>query len=151
MLEPVKQLTTLTPSRWAARAVCLTSSIARALTPAGSPSPHTRGGTIAATSYLGGSAIYTQNKDGTRLINDIIAFRLFTTAINIYTEGGFSDGGKAVGVPLRVLDAAGKVLIEGAMSAHSDFTFPKPKVDFRVVFDGGEGHIVTIDGRDIAK
>lgn len=69
----------------------------------------------------------------------------------ITCEGGFSDGGKAVGVPLRVLDAAGKVLIEGAMSAHSDFTFPKPKVDFRVVFDGGEGHIVTIDGRDIAK
>jgi hypothetical protein len=69
----------------------------------------------------------------------------------ITCEGGFSDGGKAVGVPLRVLDAAGKVLIEGAMSAHSDFTFPKPKVDYRVVFDGGEGHVVTIDGRDIAK
>jgi hypothetical protein len=69
----------------------------------------------------------------------------------ITCEGGFSDGGKAVGVPLRVLDAAGKVLIEGAMSAHSDFTFAKPKVDFRVVFDAGEGHTVTIDGRDIGK
>ncbi len=69
----------------------------------------------------------------------------------ITCEGGFSDGGKAVGVPVRVLDGAGKVLIEGAMSAQSDFKFPKPKVDYRVVFDGGEGHIVTIDGRDIAK
>jgi hypothetical protein len=69
----------------------------------------------------------------------------------ITCEGGFSDGGKAVGVPLRVLDASGKVLIEGAMSAQSDFTFDKPKVDFRVVFDAGEGHVITIDGRDIEK
>ena len=30
----------------------------------------------------------------------------------ITCEGGFSDGGKAVGVPLRVLDQAGKVLVE---------------------------------------
>jgi hypothetical protein len=50
-----------------------------------------------------------------------------------------------------VLDSAGKVLIEGAMSAQGDFTFAKPKVGFRVVFDGGEGHVITIDGRDIEE
>ena len=66
-------------------------------------------------------------------------------------EGGFSDGGKAVGVPVRVLDAAGKVLLEGAMSDNSDFTFARPKVDFRVEFDAGQGHVVTIDGRDIEE
>jgi hypothetical protein len=69
----------------------------------------------------------------------------------ITCEGGFSDGGGAVGVPLRVLDPSGKVLVEGAMGEHSDFTFNKPKGDFRVVFDAGEGHVVTIDGRDIEK
>jgi hypothetical protein len=69
----------------------------------------------------------------------------------ITCEGGFSDGAKAVGVPLRVLDTAGKVLVDGKMSDQSDFTFPKPKVDFRVEFDGGQGHIVTIDGRDIEQ
>ena len=69
----------------------------------------------------------------------------------ITCEGGFSDGAKAVGVPLRVLDTAGKVLVDGKMSDKSDFTFPKPKVDFRVEFDGGQGHIVTIDGRDIEQ
>ena len=42
-------------------------------------------------------------------------------------EGGFSDGGKAVGVPVRVVDGAGKVLQQGAMSAASDYKFPKPK------------------------
>lgn len=69
----------------------------------------------------------------------------------ITCEGGFSDGGKAVGVPLRVLDGSGKVLVEGAMSDTSDFTFAKPKVDFRVEFDAGQGHVVTIDGRDIEE
>lgn len=64
-------------------------------------------------------------------------------------EGGFSDGGKAVGVPLKVLDMAGKVLVEGKMSDKSDFTFPKPAVDYRVEFIAGEGHKVTIDSRDI--
>jgi hypothetical protein len=67
----------------------------------------------------------------------------------ITCEGGFSDGGSAVGVALRVLDQAGKVLIEGVMSAQSDFTFDKPAGEFRVEFDAGQGHVVTIDGRDI--
>ena len=69
----------------------------------------------------------------------------------ITCEGGFSDGGKAVGVPMRVLDSAGKILIDGKMSEKSDFTFAKPKVDYRVEFDAGQGHVVTIDGRDIEK
>ncbi|HUQ52569.1 MAG TPA: hypothetical protein VM692_10130 [Gammaproteobacteria bacterium] len=69
----------------------------------------------------------------------------------ITCEGGFSDGGKAVGVPVRVFDQSGKVLIDGKMSAQSDYSFPKPKVDFRVEFDAGQGHVVTIDGRDIEK
>jgi hypothetical protein len=69
----------------------------------------------------------------------------------ITCEGGFSDGGKAAGVPMRVLDGAGKILIEGAMSDQGDFTFAKPKVDFRVQFNGGEGHIIQIDGRDIEE
>jgi len=69
----------------------------------------------------------------------------------ITCEGGFSDGGKATGVPLRVFDQAGKVLVDGVMSKDSNFTFPRPKVPFRVEFNAGEGHIVTIDGRDIEK
>jgi hypothetical protein len=69
----------------------------------------------------------------------------------ITCEGGFSDGAQAAGVPLRVLDASGKVLIDGAMTENSDFTFARPDVDFRVEFDAGQGHVVTIDGRDIEQ
>lgn len=39
-----------------------------------------------------GSAIYTQNKLGTRYITDTIAFRNFTTGLNAYTENGYTDG-----------------------------------------------------------
>jgi hypothetical protein len=70
---------------------------------------------------------------------------------SITCEGGFSDGGKAVGVPLQVLDQAGKVLIEGVMDKDSSYSIARPKVAFRVKFNAGEGHIVTIDGRDIEK
>ena len=69
----------------------------------------------------------------------------------ITCEGGFSDGGKAEGVPLRVYDQTGKVLVEGKMGKSGDFSFARPKVDFRVEFDAGEGHVVKIDGRDIEK
>ena len=69
----------------------------------------------------------------------------------ITCEGGFSDGGTAVGVPMRIVDASGRVLIEGAMSENSDFTFARPAVDFRVEFEGGEGHVIQIDGRDIEE
>jgi hypothetical protein len=69
----------------------------------------------------------------------------------ITCEGGFSDGGKAAGVAMRVLDQAGKVLLDGKMSENSDFTFARPAVDFRVEFDAGQGHVVTIDGRDIEE
>lgn len=69
----------------------------------------------------------------------------------ITCEGGFSDGGKAVGVPVQVLDQTGKVLVDGAMDKDSSFTFKKPAVAFRVKFNAGEGHVITIDGRDIEK
>ena len=69
----------------------------------------------------------------------------------ITCEGGFSDGASATGIPLRVLDSDGKLLIEGAMNEKSEFSFAKPAVDFRVEFDAGEGHVVKIDGRDIEE
>ena len=69
----------------------------------------------------------------------------------ITCEGGFSDGAKATGVPLRVYDRDGKVLTEGVMDEKSEYTFRKPAVDFRVEFDAGEGHVVKIDGRDIEE
>jgi len=66
-------------------------------------------------------------------------------------EGGFSDGSSASGVRMRVEKSGGGVLIEGKMSEDSEYTFDKPDTAYRVVFDGGEGHVIQIDGKEIVE
>lgn len=67
----------------------------------------------------------------------------------ILCEGGFSDGSSASGVTLSVLSSSGAVLAEGKMNDASEFVFDKPKGDFTVRFDGGEGHVIAIKGAEI--
>jgi hypothetical protein len=69
----------------------------------------------------------------------------------ITCEGGFSDGASAAGVAIRVLDARDKLLLEGKMDDKGTFTFMKPGVEYHVVFDAGQSHVVTIDGGDITE
>jgi len=69
----------------------------------------------------------------------------------ITCEGGFSDGASAAGIPMRIVDRDGRLLLEGAMDENSEFTFDRPDAAFRVEFDAGEGHVVQIDGRDIEE
>lgn len=66
-------------------------------------------------------------------------------------EGGFSDGSSASGVQMRVEDSGGKVLLNGKMDEDSEFTFDKPSGAYKVVFDAGEGHVITVDGKEIAE
>lgn len=69
----------------------------------------------------------------------------------ITCEGGFSDGSSASGVRMRVEDNSGTILIDGKMDADSEFLFNKPSQAYKVVFDGGEGHVVEIDGKEIVE
>jgi len=69
----------------------------------------------------------------------------------ITCEGGFSDGSSAAGVKIRIIDSAGKVLIEGKMSQDSEYSFKKPDGDYKVQFDAGPGHVVEVKGEDIAE
>jgi hypothetical protein len=69
----------------------------------------------------------------------------------ITCEGGFSDGSSAAGVTIRVLDARDKLLLEAKMDDKGTFTFMKPGVEYHVVFDAGQSHVVTIDGGDITE
>lgn len=66
-------------------------------------------------------------------------------------EGGFSDGSSASGVRMRVEKSGGGVLIEGKMNEDSEYTFDKPVNAYKVVFDGGEGHMIQIDGKEIVE
>ncbi len=69
----------------------------------------------------------------------------------ITCDGGFSDGSSAAGVVMRVVDSAGKVLIEGRMNEDSEFTCKKPDGAYKVIFDAGPGHYVEVDGKDIVE
>jgi hypothetical protein len=66
-------------------------------------------------------------------------------------EGGFSDGSSAAGVQMRIEKSGGGVLLKGKMDEDSEYTFDKPDGAYKVVFDGGEGHVVEIDGKEIVE
>ena len=69
----------------------------------------------------------------------------------ITCEGGFSDGSSAAGVAMRVVDGSGKVLLSGKIDEFGEFNFDKPKEAYKVEFDAGEGHKITIDGASIVE
>lgn len=69
----------------------------------------------------------------------------------ITCEGGFSDGSSAAGMEVRVEDQQGKVLQSGKTDRFGEYSFKRPSVPFRFVFDAGPGHVMTIKGDDIAK
>ncbi len=69
----------------------------------------------------------------------------------ITCEGGFSDGSSASGVAIRIETSDGRTLLEGKMNEDSEFTFDKPKDEYVVIFDAGEGHHVKVPGKKIAE
>jgi hypothetical protein len=69
----------------------------------------------------------------------------------VLCEGGFSDGSSASGVVMRVRDSSGNVVLEGKMDENSEFEFDKPKGDYSVLFDAGEGHQIEIPSKDIVE
>lgn len=67
----------------------------------------------------------------------------------LHARGGYSDGSSAAGVNMSVVDKGGKVLVKGKMDKNSEFTFKKPNVPYTVIFDGGPGHVVKVESKDI--
>ncbi len=69
----------------------------------------------------------------------------------IMCQGGFSDGSSAEGVKVYVKDASGKVVQTLAMDANSEVTLDKPEGDYAMEMDAGEGHSITVDGKNIVE
>jgi len=80
----------------------------------------------------------------------------------ITCEGGFSDGSSAAGVLIKVVDEKDEVIsvknedgetiqLEGKMDEDSEFTFIKPEIPYKVIFDAGPGHAVEIEGEEITE
>ncbi|HKI81671.1 MAG TPA: hypothetical protein VKA04_08475, partial [Pseudodesulfovibrio sp.] len=57
----------------------------------------------------------------------------------------------ASGVKIHVTDGSGKSLIETNMNQDSEVTFKKPDGAYMVIFDGGAGHTVEVNGADIVE
>lgn len=69
---------------------------------------------------------------------------------SVTCEGGFSDGSSASGVTFRV-EQRGKILFESKMNETSEVNFKKPAGEYQAVLDAGEGHQVSIAGKDIVE
>ncbi len=69
----------------------------------------------------------------------------------ISCEGGYSDGSSAApaGTAIIVKDAGGSVISSGKLDKTGQLTFNKPSGDYSVTFDGGPGHSVVVNGKDI--
>ena len=63
----------------------------------------------------------------------------------------YSDGSSASGVSIKIKDAKGDVLRELKLDSNSEVSFPKPEGDYKVMFDGGEGHSIELDGKKIVQ
>ena len=69
----------------------------------------------------------------------------------VLCEGGFSDGSSAKGTEILVSSGSGKALIKTELNADSEIEFEKPSGEYKVVFNGGPGHSIEIDGKDIVE
>lgn len=69
----------------------------------------------------------------------------------ITCEGGFSDGSSASGTRIFVRQQNDETLIRGTINADGEFSFTKPPGDYKIVFDGGPGHQVVIQGADVME
>lgn len=68
----------------------------------------------------------------------------------INCEGGFSDGASAEGVEFRI-EQHGSVTMQTKLDEFGEVYFEKPAGHFTLVLNGGEGHVVHINGRDISQ
>ena len=66
-------------------------------------------------------------------------------------QGGYSDGSSATGVRIVVRDGSGTVLQEARLDSNSEVVLQRPQGDFTVLFDGGSGHSVEVDGKSLVK
>ena len=58
---------------------------------------------------------------------------------------------KPVEVGIDPRESLADVLRERKLDSNSEVSFPKPEGDYKVMFDGGEGHSIELDGKKIVQ
>jgi len=67
-----------------------------------------------------------------------------TGALRVTCQGSFIDGTSAAGVTVRVLDNRDRVVYVGTVDPQGRISFRKPDAEFHIVFDAGQGNVLTI-------
>ena len=70
-------------------------------------------------------------------------------ALRVTCVGTFLDGRSAAGITARVLDKHDRVVYVGTVDSQGRITFRKPDAEFHIVFDAGQGNVLTILGSEM--
>jgi hypothetical protein len=70
-------------------------------------------------------------------------------ALRVTCRGSFADGTSAAGIVVRVLDKTDRVVYAGTVDKLGRVSFRKPDAQFSVVFDAGEGNVLTLLGSEM--
>jgi hypothetical protein len=65
-------------------------------------------------------------------------------ALRITCVGTFIDGRSAAGITARVFDKHDQLVYVGTVDSQGRITFRKPGAEFHIVFDAGQGNVLTI-------
>jgi hypothetical protein len=72
-----------------------------------------------------------------------------TGALRVTCRGSYLDGTSAAGIIVRVYDRNDRVVHVGTVDRTGRVTFRKPDAEFHVVFDAGQGNVLTILGSEM--
>jgi hypothetical protein len=70
-------------------------------------------------------------------------------SLRVTCRGSFADGTSAAGIVVRVLDKTDHVVYAGIVDKLGRVSFRKPDAQFSVVFDAGEGNVLTLLGSEM--
>jgi len=72
-----------------------------------------------------------------------------TGALRVTCIGNFVDGSSAAGIAVRVFDKRDHLVYVGTVDSQGRITFRKPDAEFHIVFDAGQGDVLTILGSEM--
>lgn len=70
-------------------------------------------------------------------------------ALRVTCVGTFLDGRSAAGITARVFDKHDRVVFVGTVDSQGRITFRKPDAEFHIVFDAGQGNVLTLLASDM--
>jgi hypothetical protein len=70
-------------------------------------------------------------------------------ALRVTCVGTFLDGRSAAGITARVMDKHDRVVYVGTVDSQGRITFRKPDAEFHIVFDAGQGNVLTLLASDM--